>query len=84
MIIGSSWDGFGTMCLLFVDFVFTFPGHVWGHFVNMCGIIVLEQVEISKSNEQIPDKFSIKHKASHEVERQIQICFLRICWKSVA
>ena len=33
--------------------------------------IVLKQAEISKTNETLPDHFSIKEKASHEVERQI-------------
>ena len=43
-------------------------GHTFGTLFENC----LEEIEISKSNETLPDHFSMKNKASHEVERQIR------------
>ena len=75
MIMDSSWDGFRTKCWSFVDFVFTLFGHVWdmcGHTFGTLFEICFETDEISKSNETLPDHFSIQNKAFHEVERQIR------------
>ena len=75
MIMRSFWDGFKIKCRSIVDFVFTVSGHVWGKFVHTLVTLwenCFEEMEISKTNETLPDHFSIQNKASHEVERQIQ------------
>ena len=68
-------------------FVSGFSGHVWDMFGHTFGTLLencFEQIEISKSNETSPDHFSIKNKASHEVERQIRrfvsldFCMIRL------
>ena len=78
MILGSFWDGFRTKCWSFLDFVFTCLGHVCDMFGHTFGTPLkhcFEQIEISKSDETLPDHFSIKQKASREVLRQIRRVF---------
>ena len=66
---------------MFVSFVLCFRffgtclGHAWDIFGHTFGTLLehyFEQIEISKSNDILLDHFSIKNKASHKVERQIQ------------
>ena len=67
LVLGQSVGHFFTLCSLFGTFWDVF-GHTFGTLSENC----FEQIAISKSNETLPDHFSIKNEASHEVERQIR------------
>ena len=75
IILESCCDGFRTKCLSLFDIVLICSGHVWDMFGHTFGTLsenCFGKIEISKSNETLPDHFSIKNEASHEVERQIR------------
>ena len=65
IISGSSSDGFKTKCWALFHFVFTFSGHAWDMFGHTFGKLLancFKQIEISKSNETLPEYFSIENK----------------------
>ena len=64
MVLGQSVGQCSTSFSLFRDMF----GHTVGTLLKNC----FGEIEISKSSETLPDHFSIKNKASHEVERQIR------------